>query len=624
MTRRVCALAVVLVMGIVSRASASDVVLYATDATAVHGNWSATTAAGCPLGTEMTSADRGWSSANAVPAAPTDYFEATFTATANTPYHLWLRLRATADSKWNDSVYVQFNDSTDTNGSAVYRIGTTNGLLVNLENCSGCGVSGWGWQDGAWWTGQSSIVKFPTTGTHTIRVQTREDGAQVDQIVLSDAKYLSAAPGGVKNDATIVAKTSSTTSTSTTSTTSTSIAYSGTPAPIPGTIQAENFDKGASGVSYKDSTSGNAGGQYRSTDVDIEATAGGGYDIAWIATGEWLNYTVNVAAAGSYTAQLRVASPSGGGSLHIGFNGPSKVWTSVSIPATGGWQTWSTVNVPMTLGAGTQLMTLAFDAGGFNLDSINVVSGSVSSPPPPPPPPPTSTSLGKLRMLTWNIHSGTNASNVYTLPSQVQLMVAQNVDVIVLQEVSVWNEDQPTKIRNLLQQYTGQTWYSVWAPSTGCLTTGCIGEEILTRIPIAASSTTYLAPSSAGRALIYVNGLPINIMVTHLDYYNTSLRTQQLLGFMSWAHNFGGPRLVGGDFNSWWGEYWIGQMCTEYSDTWVDYSGNKDGAYTTGNVRFDYIFRSFEGGWHLTPTSAYVVSTSLSDHRPFVAEFKLQ
>ena len=44
----------------------------------------------------------------------------------------------------------------------------------------------------------------------------------------------------------------------------------------------------------------------------------------WIAAGEWLNYTVSVAAAGSYTAQLKVASP-GGGAMHLGFNGPSNV-----------------------------------------------------------------------------------------------------------------------------------------------------------------------------------------------------------------------------------------------------------------------------------------------------------
>src|SRR5207253_6933343 len=142
--------------------------------------------------------------------------------------------------------------------------------------------------------------------------------------------------------------------------------YTGTAAPIPGKIAVANFDNGGEGVAFHDATPGNAGGAYRATNVDLEASSDGGYDIGWIDPGEWVNYTVNVASAGSYTAQLRVASPNGGGALHIGFNGPSNVWTAVAVPATGSWQTWTTVTVPVTLGAGQQLMTLLFDTGGLN------------------------------------------------------------------------------------------------------------------------------------------------------------------------------------------------------------------------------------------------------------------
>jgi hypothetical protein len=110
--------------------------------------------------------------------------------------------------------------------------------------------------------------------------------------------------------------------------------YGGTAAAIPGTIQAENFDNGGKGVAYSDTTSGNSGGAYRSTDVDIELASGGGYDIGWIAAGEWLNYTVNVATAGTYTVKLRVAAPTSGSALHVGFNNTSNVWAAVSITST--------------------------------------------------------------------------------------------------------------------------------------------------------------------------------------------------------------------------------------------------------------------------------------------------
>jgi hypothetical protein len=153
--------------------------------------------------------------------------------------------------------------------------------------------------------------------------------------------------------------------------------FSGTPVALPGGIEAANFDNGGQGVAYFDSTPGNAGGQYRQTDVDIEASVSseGGYDVGWITPGEWLNYTVNVTSAGNYTVQLRVASP-GGATMHLGFNTASNVWKTISVPATGGWQTWQTVNVPVTLGAGVQQMTVYFDTGGMNFRYAIVYSGS--------------------------------------------------------------------------------------------------------------------------------------------------------------------------------------------------------------------------------------------------------
>jgi hypothetical protein len=151
--------------------------------------------------------------------------------------------------------------------------------------------------------------------------------------------------------------------------------YNGTPAPVPGQINAENFDNGGEGIAYHDATSGNTGGQYRTTDVDIERSSEGGYDVGWIGAGEWANYTVSVTTAGSYTVQLRVSSPAGA-SMHLGFNTSSNVWKVVSIPATGGWQNWTTITVPVTLGAGTQQMTLLFDTGGMNYRSAAISATS--------------------------------------------------------------------------------------------------------------------------------------------------------------------------------------------------------------------------------------------------------
>jgi carbohydrate binding protein with CBM6 domain len=156
--------------------------------------------------------------------------------------------------------------------------------------------------------------------------------------------------------------------------------FGGTPIALPGTIQAANFDDGWEGVAYHDTTSGNTGGAYRATDVDIQVSSEGGYNIGWIDPGEWVNYTVSVPAAGDYIATLRVASPVAGGSLHIGFNGPGSVWKTVTIPTTGDWQAWTSVAVPVTLGAGVQQMTLLFDTGAVNISSVVVTAaGSQTS-----------------------------------------------------------------------------------------------------------------------------------------------------------------------------------------------------------------------------------------------------
>ena len=60
--------------------------------------------------------------------------------------------------------------------------------------------------------------------------------------------------------------------------------------PLPGTIQAEDFDDGGEGVGYRDTTGDNKGGVYRTTNVDIEPTRDRGrrYDVSWTTAGEWL------------------------------------------------------------------------------------------------------------------------------------------------------------------------------------------------------------------------------------------------------------------------------------------------------------------------------------------------
>jgi endonuclease/exonuclease/phosphatase family metal-dependent hydrolase len=254
---------------------------------------------------------------------------------------------------------------------------------------------------------------------------------------------------------------------------------------------------------------------------------------------------------------------------------------------------------------------------------LRVIGTAPPSPQPAPAPIPCD-SGGTLRVMTWNIKNGRNLNDVYSLPAQIQFMAAQNVHVIGLQEVGTW-EGHHTSIPELLRQATGATWSSVWAPSGPCQSGGgCLGQLILTRLPVVSQATTYILPSSAARMQITIGGVPVQFFATHLEAFDLNVRTTQLNQFMAWARGFGGPALVVGDFNSWWGEWWIQQMTSEYYDTWKEISGINDQGYTIGNVRFDYVFRSMTAGARLTPLSCIVPSTTLSDHRPVVAEFRVQ
>ena len=185
-----------------------DVVIYASDisSTALHGAWGPASDPMSPNGVKLVTADNGVLVPATALATPADYVDVTFTATANTPYAFWMRLKAFANSKWNDSVWVQFSDA-QVNGSQVYPMNSVSGLLVNLATDSAAtSLNGWGWDNGCYWLIQPATVTFPTSGTHTLRVNMREDGVEFDQIVLSPSTYLSTPPGPRGGDSRIVPK----------------------------------------------------------------------------------------------------------------------------------------------------------------------------------------------------------------------------------------------------------------------------------------------------------------------------------------------------------------------------------------------------------------------------------
>jgi hypothetical protein len=194
-----------------------DIVLYASDvgSSGLHGTWRAIADGSSPNGIKLGSADNGAPSSDPL-GTPANYVDVAFDAVAATPYTLWMRVQAAGDSKYNDSLWVQFSGAL-VDGAPAYGIGSASALLVNLaSDATGAGLAGWGWVNSGYWLDQRATVTFATSGPHTMRVQTREDGVAFDQIVLSRGPYASpsascppacaGAPGPLANDRTIVPK----------------------------------------------------------------------------------------------------------------------------------------------------------------------------------------------------------------------------------------------------------------------------------------------------------------------------------------------------------------------------------------------------------------------------------
>ena len=181
------------------------IVLWTANVTSsrIHGDW----AVGPDTGAgnkSIWNPDRGRAKIAPALASPANYFEMTFSAIGGRAYHLWVRMRAQQNSLSNDSVHVQLSGATTSSGAPYARIGTSSSAEVVLQaGPSGASPSSWGWTDNGWGA-LGAHIYFPSSGTYTIRVQQREDGAIIDQIVLSPDAFLTTAPGARRNDTTIL------------------------------------------------------------------------------------------------------------------------------------------------------------------------------------------------------------------------------------------------------------------------------------------------------------------------------------------------------------------------------------------------------------------------------------
>ena len=122
---------------------------------------------------------------------------------------------------------------------------------------------------------------------------------------------------------------------------------------IPGKIEAEDF--------------------FFQMGMQLEPTtdAGGGQNIGWLDPGDYADYRIEVAQAGSYQVDFRNASEADNGRLElqlIDANGNATTLMTQNFSVTGGWQNWVTTSGMLTLPAGQHTLRLFVLQAPFNVN----------------------------------------------------------------------------------------------------------------------------------------------------------------------------------------------------------------------------------------------------------------
>ena len=161
--------------------------------------------------------------------------------------------------------------------------------------------------------------------------------------------------------------------------------FKGSPIAIPGKLEIEDFDKpgqgknedGSSNASYSDDADNHGDSQYRKdTGADLYEKATG-VVLGYNNTGDWYEYTVNIAEAGDYTAVASVATD-GTGSFTLSIDGKSIGEFTVTGSS---FDSFADVKKKVTLPAGKHVLRMDVTQEYFDIDYINFVKGDVADDP---------------------------------------------------------------------------------------------------------------------------------------------------------------------------------------------------------------------------------------------------
>ena len=164
---------------------------------------------------------------------------------------------------------------------------------------------------------------------------------------------------------------------------------------IPGVVYPTDFDMGVLNSAYYDTevanyhvssgsyTAWNNGWVYRNDGVDIQETTDNvntnGYNVGWLSTDEWMQYSVNVATEAVYEVEVRVASIGTEGKFHFQ-SGDADISLPAGVVNTGDWENWETVKVSgLVLTPEDSKLRFYVDNEGFNVGSFKFTQTGLST-----------------------------------------------------------------------------------------------------------------------------------------------------------------------------------------------------------------------------------------------------
>jgi uncharacterized repeat protein (TIGR02059 family) len=108
------------------------------------------------------------------------------------------------------------------------------------------------------------------------------------------------------------------------------------------------------------------------TDIEQTGDEGGGQNVGWIDSGDWLDYAINNTSENNiFEITFRVAAPNDDCELEYYLDNTKL--GSISVPNTGNWQVWQSVTIEdVDIEKGKHYLKLVAVSGGFNINYLNI------------------------------------------------------------------------------------------------------------------------------------------------------------------------------------------------------------------------------------------------------------